>query len=78
MQSTGEWWLQRRPMSRAHVVEYVTRLLWAAFAGMLRSAGIEVDPDQPLPTGRPGLALRTTGSAPAAAGEPRRSDDGAA
>ncbi len=78
VQSTGEWWLQRRSMSRAHVVEYVTQLLWAAFAGMLRSAGIEADPAQPLPTGRPGLALRATGSGPTAAEEQRRSDDGAA
>ena len=61
VQSTGEWWLQRRPMSREHVVEYVTQLLWAAFSGMLRAAGIEADPGKPLPSGRPGLALRTTG-----------------
>ena len=49
VQSTGEWWLQRRSMSRAHVVDYVTRLIWAALSGVLREAGIEVDPDQPLP-----------------------------
>jgi AcrR family transcriptional regulator len=60
VQSTGEWWLQRRSMSRAHVVEYVTQLLWAAFAGMLRAAGVEADPDQPLPAVRPGLALRSS------------------
>jgi AcrR family transcriptional regulator len=60
VQSAGEWWLQRRSMSRAHVVEYVTQLLWAAFSGMLRAAGVEVDPDKPLPAGRPDLALRTS------------------
>jgi AcrR family transcriptional regulator len=54
MQSTGEWWLQRRSMSRDHVVAYVTQLIWSAFAGTLRDAGIEVDPDEPLPAGRPG------------------------
>jgi AcrR family transcriptional regulator len=80
VQSTGEWWLQRRSMSRAHVVEYVTQLLWAAFSGMLRAAGIEADPDQPLPTGRTALALRTSdhGPAPAAGEQIRRSDGGAA
>jgi AcrR family transcriptional regulator len=55
VQSTGEWWLQRRSMSRSHVVEYVTRMIWAAIAGMLHAAGIEVDPDQPFPEARPAL-----------------------
>jgi AcrR family transcriptional regulator len=55
VQSTGEWWLQRRSMSRATVVEYVTQVLWAAIAGMLREAGIVVDPDQPFPETRPPL-----------------------
>src|SRR5215471_8078049 len=30
VQATGEWWLQRRSMSRTRVVDYVTQLLWAA------------------------------------------------
>ena len=55
VQSTGEWWLQRRSMSRATVVEYVTQVIWAAIAGMLRVAGIVVDPDQPFPETRPPL-----------------------
>jgi AcrR family transcriptional regulator len=55
VQSTGEWWLQRRSMSRATVVEYVTQVLWAAIAGMLREAGIVVDPGQPFPETRPPL-----------------------
>jgi AcrR family transcriptional regulator len=75
VQSTGEWWLQRRPMSRAHVVEYVTQLLWAAFSGLLRSAGIEADPGQPLPAARPPLAVRTRR---APAGQEGRPDGGAA
>jgi AcrR family transcriptional regulator len=58
VQSTGEWWLERRSMSRAHVVEYVTQLIWAALAGLLREAGITADPDQPLPASRPRLTLR--------------------
>jgi AcrR family transcriptional regulator len=60
VQATGEWWLQRRSMSRVHVVEYVTRLIWSALSGVLRDAGeIEIDPDQPLPSARPALAVRT-------------------
>lgn len=80
VQSTGEWWLQRRSMSRAHVVEYVTQLLWAAFSGLLRAAGIEADPGKPLPAGRPGLALRASDRSHdrAAAAERGRPDGGAA
>lgn len=55
VQSTGEWWLQRRSMSRVHVVEYTTRLVWAAFAGVLRDQGIVIDPDNPLPSPQPKL-----------------------
>ena len=53
VQSTGEWWMNRRSMSRAHVVEYLTTLIWAAMAGVLGEAGIVIEPDQPLPKGRP-------------------------
>ncbi len=63
VQSTGEWWLQRRSMSRAHAVEYVTQLIWAAYSGLLREAGIVLDPDQPVPTARPGLTVHRTGQA---------------
>jgi AcrR family transcriptional regulator len=55
VQSVGEWWLQRRSMSRAHVVDIVTELIWTAMAGMLRNAGIEVDPDKPLAAVQPSL-----------------------
>jgi AcrR family transcriptional regulator len=63
VQSTGEWWLQRRSMSRAHVVDLVTRLIWAALAGTLREAGITVDPDQPLPGMQPRLLRLASGPA---------------
>jgi AcrR family transcriptional regulator len=49
VQSTGEWWLQRRSMSRSHVVAYVTQLIWAALTGILGEAGITIEADQPLP-----------------------------
>ncbi len=68
MQSTGEWWLQRRSMSRAHVVAYVTQLIWAAFSGTLREAGIPVDPDKPLPAVRPGLSVQPGGAGGEATG----------
>ncbi|HEV2375025.1 MAG TPA: TetR/AcrR family transcriptional regulator [Streptosporangiaceae bacterium] len=55
VQSTGEWWLQRRSMSRTTVADYVTKIIWAAISGMLRDAGIAVDPDQPFPETRPPL-----------------------
>lgn len=51
--SAGEWWLVRRSMNRAHVVDYVTRLIWAALSGVLRDAGVDLDPDAPLPPIRP-------------------------
>jgi hypothetical protein len=57
VQSTGEWWLQRRSMSRAHVIGYVTELIWAAIAGILREAGVEVDPHKPLPAIKPSVSL---------------------
>src|SRR6516164_260564 len=64
VQSTGEWWLQRRSMSRAHVVDLVTQLIWAALSGMLRDAGITADPDQPLPGMDPSL-VKLIGDRPA-------------
>ncbi len=59
VQSTGEWWLQRRSMSRVHVVEYVTQLVWSALSGVVRDSGVEIDPDKPLPVPRPKLSLHT-------------------
>jgi AcrR family transcriptional regulator len=60
VQSSGEWWLRRRSMSRVHVVDYVTQLIWAALSGVLRDAGIDLDPAGPLPPVRPGLSIRIT------------------
>lgn len=62
VQTTGEWWLRRRSMNRAHVTGYVAQLIWAALAGLLREAGIAADPGQPLPAspGAPGLTLHVT------------------
>lgn len=48
VQNTGEWWLERRSMSRESVVEYLTQIIWAAIDGLLRQQGITVDPNKPL------------------------------
>jgi AcrR family transcriptional regulator len=56
VQSTGEWWMSRRSMSRANVVEYLTQLIWAAVAGILSQAGVVIKPDEPLPRARPGAS----------------------
>ena len=77
VQGTGEWWLQRRSMSRTTVVEYVTQIIWGAISGTLRAAGIAVDPDQPFPEARPPLhalgapdARLATGALPAPGAPP--------
>lgn len=35
VQSAGDWWLDRRSMSRASLTEYLTMLIWNGFAGIL-------------------------------------------
>ena len=48
VQSTGEWWLDRRSMSRDSVVEYLTQIIWAAIDGLTRQHGVVIDPSLPL------------------------------
>jgi hypothetical protein len=48
VQTTGEWWLDRRSMSRDSVVEYLTQIIWAAIEGLTRQQGIVIDPNVPL------------------------------
>ncbi len=67
VQSTGEWWLSRRSMSRVHVVDYTTQLIWAALSGVLRDAGVVLDPARPLPHVRPALSAHS-GAAETGAG----------
>ena len=40
-QATAEWWLQRRSMSRVHVVDYTTRLIYAALSGVLPAGALD-------------------------------------
>lgn len=48
VQNTGEWWLNRRSMGKASVVEYTTQLIWAAIDGILRQQSVVIDPNRPL------------------------------
>ncbi len=43
--SAGDWWIDRRPMPRARLVEYVTTLLWSGMSALERT---EVNPSQTL------------------------------
>ncbi|UVS77182.1 MULTISPECIES: TetR/AcrR family transcriptional regulator [Actinokineospora] len=48
VQNVGEWWLERRTMSRDSVVEYLTQTIWAAIDGTMRAHGVSIDPNKPL------------------------------
>ncbi|WP_309116792.1 TetR/AcrR family transcriptional regulator [Saccharothrix sp.] len=50
VQNAGDWWLERQSMTRASLSDYLTTIIWHAIDGLLRSAGIELDPDAPLTT----------------------------
>ena len=43
--AAGDWWIDRRSMPRARLVEYVTSLLWSGMSAIDRS---EADPAPPL------------------------------
>ncbi|RKT52686.1 TetR/AcrR family transcriptional regulator [Saccharothrix australiensis] len=58
VQNAGDWWLDRQSMSRSSLSDYLTTLIWHAVDGLLRSAGVELDPDAPLTTGFPEGAAR--------------------
>jgi AcrR family transcriptional regulator len=38
VQSAGDWWLERRTMSRAALTDYLTTLIWGGVAGVISSA----------------------------------------
>ncbi|GLY68277.1 TetR family transcriptional regulator [Amycolatopsis taiwanensis] len=62
VQNTGEWWLDRRSMSRDSVVEYLTQLIWAAIDGLARQHGVVIDPNLPMEA-RKVVQLRHGGTA---------------
>lgn len=41
--STGEWWLERRTMSRAAVADYLASFIWHAFAGIAAELGVPLE-----------------------------------
>nr|WP_246195578.1 TetR/AcrR family transcriptional regulator [Halopolyspora algeriensis] len=51
VQASGDWWLDRQSMSREDLTDYLTRIIWFAIDGVLRSGGIVIDPDEPLELG---------------------------
>lgn len=51
VQNAGDWWLDRQSMSRQSLSEYLAAIIWHAIDGLLRAAGVDVDPNQPLPLG---------------------------
>ncbi|MFE9743356.1 TetR/AcrR family transcriptional regulator [Saccharothrix saharensis] len=48
VQNAGDWWLDRQSMTRSSLSDYLTTIIWHAIDGLLRSAGVELDPDAPL------------------------------
>jgi AcrR family transcriptional regulator len=38
VQSAGDWWLERRTMSRSALTDYLTTLIWGGVAGVIASA----------------------------------------
>jgi AcrR family transcriptional regulator len=51
VQNAGDWWLDRQSMTRQALSEYLATIIWHAIDGLLRSADVHVDPNQPLPHG---------------------------
>ncbi|GAA4215520.1 TetR/AcrR family transcriptional regulator [Actinocatenispora rupis] len=49
VESTGDWWLRERSMSRRKLVDILADSIWHIIDGHLRARGIELDPDVPLP-----------------------------
>ena len=45
--ATGEWWLDRRTMSRKAVSGYLATFVWHAFEGIGREYGVEIDARNP-------------------------------
>lgn len=48
VQTTAEWWLGSRTMTRDAVTQHLTTLLWAQIDGLARQNGLELDPDRPV------------------------------
>lgn len=73
VQATGDWWLDRPTMSRADLTGYLAQIIWFAIDGLLRSGGIVIDPDEPLPVD---VELRAVPDEQEEESGPQRSDAG--
>lgn len=58
VESTGSWWLNGRPLSRERLIEILSRGVWSLLESTLRTNGVVVGYDDPLPreTADPGDA----------------------
>ena len=55
--STGEWWLERRTMSRAAVAQYLSAFIWHALDGAAADLGVPLSAvDRPAPAPDTGAA----------------------
>lgn len=48
VQASGDWWLDRQTMSREDLTTYLAQVIWSGIDGVLRSAGLVLDPDENL------------------------------
>ncbi|SFB14770.1 transcriptional regulator, TetR family [Amycolatopsis marina] len=48
VEGATRWWLADGTLGQQEIVEHVSVLVWGAMEAVLRSAGVTVDPDQPL------------------------------
>jgi AcrR family transcriptional regulator len=49
VQSAGDWWLERRTMSRAALTGYLSSIIWGGLANVLRGAGSGAAPLRVVP-----------------------------
>jgi AcrR family transcriptional regulator len=52
VQSAGDWWLERRTMSRAALTDYLTTLIWGGVSGVLGTAPAAATPLRAVPPAR--------------------------
>ncbi|MFB9569331.1 TetR family transcriptional regulator [Saccharopolyspora hordei] len=57
VQASGDWWLERQSMSRSDLTDYLAQVIWHAIDGVLRAAGLVIDPDEPLEIDDHGLRV---------------------
>jgi AcrR family transcriptional regulator len=72
--STGEWWLDRQTMTRAHVGAYLTDFVWHALRGISAGYGVDIETGGPLRLLSGGAGDRAGDSAGDGAGAPLGDD----